>query len=205
MSASQGSPASALGSSQAGASTPGLEVKVRKAVAELLPNVDLNQVSVYKFRCMLARHLGLGKKGLEDTAEDVNTWIQDAVVFKAQLSTQTAAQRMAAIVEDLGQELSSQKSVAHFLTLSRVLPETLAATDLRQEFKRGSDSRRTKVRNRLNSHIFHTCAHVYKQKHISASGTPPPPLSMLMIFGFAVANFCPRNDCTTRPPIARQH
>ena len=93
MSASQGSPASALGSlrlgsSQAGASTPGLEVKVRKAVAELLPDVDLNQVSVYKFRCMLARHLGLGKKGLEDTAEDVNTWIQDAVVFKAQLSTQ---------------------------------------------------------------------------------------------------------------------
>ena len=52
----------------------------------------------------------------------------------------TEAQRMAAIVEDLGQELSSQKSVAHFLTLSRVLPETLAATDLRQEFKRGSDS-----------------------------------------------------------------
>ena len=38
---------------------------------------------------------------------------------------------MATIVEDLGQELSSQKSVAHFLTLSRVLPETLAATDLR--------------------------------------------------------------------------
>ena len=89
---------------------------------------------------MLARHLGLGKKGLEDTAEDGNTWIQDAVDFKAQLSTQTAAQRMAAIVEDLGQELSSQKSVAHFLTLSRVLPETLAATDLRQEFERGSDS-----------------------------------------------------------------
>ena len=96
-----------------------------------LAGTDLDTVTLSKFRRQVARHLGLGKKGLEHVAAQVNDWIKEAVAAKAQASAQTPEQRMAAVVGDLGAESAAAKLLVHFITISRVLPDTLAATDLR--------------------------------------------------------------------------
>ena len=72
------------------------EDTARKAVADLLEGDDLQQVSLYKFRRELARHMGLGKKGLEDDATVVNGWIQEAVAAKVKTAQGTPAQRLKA-------------------------------------------------------------------------------------------------------------
>jgi hypothetical protein len=100
-------------------------------IAELLPKTDMQDVSVYKFRRSVALHLGVGRKGLEDKADDVNQWIEQAVKAKTEKAVQTPSQRLAAVLEDLGKEVSSKKTQIHFLTFSRVLPETLASTSLK--------------------------------------------------------------------------
>lgn len=48
------------------------EDKTRKGIADLLEGADLEKVSLYKFRRELARHLELGKKGLDHKATDLN-------------------------------------------------------------------------------------------------------------------------------------
>ena len=72
------------------------EDTARKAIADLLEGTDLQQVSLYKFRRELARHMGLGKKGLEDQATVVNGWIQEAVAAKVKTAQSTPAQRLKA-------------------------------------------------------------------------------------------------------------
>ena len=107
------------------------EVRVRGAIAELLPAVDLQQVSVYDFRCQIARHLGLGRKGLEASADQVNVWIREAVDNRVARAEQSPAQRMEAILEVLGSEDESKKTQVHFITFSRLLPGTAELRDLR--------------------------------------------------------------------------
>ena len=101
---------------------------VQEAIAELLTATELSNCSVRKFRRQVASHLGLGKKGLETKAELVNAMIKDSVQ-KVSKQPETPAQRMAKIVEDLGAEKPGAKQFVYFGTLSRLLPETLAADD----------------------------------------------------------------------------
>ncbi|CAE7343110.1 unnamed protein product, partial [Symbiodinium microadriaticum] len=106
-------------------------VRIRGAIAELLPSVDLQQVSVYDFRCQIARHLGFGRKGLEASADQVNVWIREAVDNRVARAQESPEQRMEAILEMLGSEDDSKKTQVHFITFSRLLPGTVELRDLR--------------------------------------------------------------------------
>ena len=108
-----------------------LQPRVTAAVAELLPQSDLATESLYDFRCKISRHLGLGKKGLEKHAEAVNGWIREAVVQRSEAEVVTPEARMAKLVQELGEEMPQYKHLVHLVTISRVLPGTLEATDLR--------------------------------------------------------------------------
>ena len=71
---------------------------------ELLPTVDMGDVTLAKFRKLVSKHLGFGRKGLEPHADAVNRMIKEAV-HVANGSPQTAAEAMAATVaDDLGME-----------------------------------------------------------------------------------------------------
>ena len=109
------------------------ETRVRTAIEDMLKDADMSSTSVYSFRRAVSRHMGLGKKGLEQQAEAVNKWIGEAVIAKAATTEapQAPAARMQALLEDLGEPDTTYKGLVHFITLSRVLPETLASTDLR--------------------------------------------------------------------------
>ena len=107
------------------------EVRIRGAIAELLPSVDLQQVSVYDFRCQIARHLGFGRKGLEASADQVNVWVREAVDNRVARAQESPEQRMEAILEMLGSEDDSKKTQVHFITFSRLLPGTVELRDLR--------------------------------------------------------------------------
>ena len=104
--------------------------KVQAAIHELLASVDHSHCSVRKFRRLVASHLGYGKKGLEDKAELVNALIKESM-DKAAKQPETPAQRMAKIIEDLGQENKGAKQYVYLVTLSRVLPDTLAQGNLK--------------------------------------------------------------------------
>ena len=106
------------------------ELRVRGAVAELLPGVDLQQVSVCDFRQKVARHLGLGRRGLEAAAEQVNLWIREAVDHRAASAEQSPEQRLEAVLKELGQENGSRKTQVHLLTFSRLLPGTAEVRNL---------------------------------------------------------------------------
>ena len=108
------------------------EVRVRGAIAELLPSVDLQQVSVYDFRCQIARHLGFGRKGLEAAADQVNLWIREAVDNRMARAQESPEQRMQAMLEMLGSEDESKKTQVHLLTFARLLPGTAELRDLRE-------------------------------------------------------------------------
>eukprot|EP00439_Symbiodinium_sp_Y106_P057281 s3165_g8.t1 len=95
------------------------EVRVRGAIAELLPSVDLQQVSVYDFRCQIARRLGFGRKGLEAAADQVNLWIREAVDNRMARAQESPEQRMQAMLEMLGSEDESKKTQVHLLTFAR--------------------------------------------------------------------------------------
>ena len=105
--------------------------KVKAAIAELLPDKDTSHVTLRKFRRMLASHLGLGKKGLEGKAEEVNSLIREALAAQASSSVETPVQRMAKVVQEVGDEVNGAKGLVYLATISRVLPGTLAATGLK--------------------------------------------------------------------------
>ena len=103
--------------------------QIKASVAELLATVDRDSTSVFKFRRMVSQHMGLGKKGLEARADEVNDLIKQAVQTSS--PSATPAQRIAAIVQDLGDEDGDHKGVAYLGTISRVLADTQAASNLR--------------------------------------------------------------------------
>lgn len=105
------------------------EPKVKAAVEDLLQQVCAETVTVRKFRRQVASHLGLGKKGLEDKAEEVNAIIKEALSKHSE--GETSAQMIARTVECLGPEDTQAKQMVYLLTISRVLPGTLAITDLK--------------------------------------------------------------------------
>ena len=103
--------------------------QIKASVAELLATVDRDSTSVFKFRRMVSQHMGLGKKGLEARADEVNDLIKQALQTSS--PSATPAQRIAAIVQDLGDEDGDHKGVAYLGTISRVLADTQAASNLR--------------------------------------------------------------------------
>jgi hypothetical protein len=70
----------------------------------------------------------LKTKGLDSQAEQVNGWIKEAL--QPQLVQNNPEKRMAVLLAGLGKEDASSKQLVYLGTVSRVLPETLAATDL---------------------------------------------------------------------------
>ena len=108
-----------------------VERQVRAAIAELLPGVDLQTLSLYDFRCSVSRHLGWGRRGLEARAQRVSDWIKEAVEAHVAKSQQSPQQLFNAVLQDLGDEDSSKKLRVHMLTFSRLLPATIEAGDLR--------------------------------------------------------------------------
>ena len=105
--------------------------KVEAAIDELLPAQGLEAVTLRKFRRQVASHLGFGKKGLEAKADRVNAMIKQALT-KLRPPHGSPAERMAALVQELGEDCADNKQLVHLVTLSRVLPETLAQfADLR--------------------------------------------------------------------------
>jgi hypothetical protein len=89
-------------------------------------------------RKSISSHLGWGRKGLEKVAELVNPVIRQAIqeataaaAAAAAEPTATTAESMAKIIEGMGEEPTAAKNFVYFLTVSRVLPTTLDATDLR--------------------------------------------------------------------------
>ena len=106
--------------------------RVRGAIVELLAGVaDLSSITVYDFRCSVARHIGLGQNGLEHAAAEVNEWIKEAIASKGSPVAGSPAQRIAAVLADLGEGAASSKIRVHLVTLSRVLPETAEHCGLR--------------------------------------------------------------------------
>ena len=108
-----------------------VERQVRAAIAELLPGVDLQTLSLYDFRCSVSRHLGWGRRGLEARAQRVSDWIKEAVEAHVAKSQQSPQQLFNAVLQDLGDEDSSKKLRVHMLTFSRLLPATIEAGELR--------------------------------------------------------------------------
>ncbi len=104
--------------------------KVQAAIDELLQTVNCQTVTIRKFRRQVASHLGLGKKGLEAQAESVNAMIKSTLA-KQSCSQETPAQQMAKLLQELGEEDRTAKQYVYLCTLSRILPETLEASDLK--------------------------------------------------------------------------
>ena len=104
---------------------------MQAAIEELLKDVDRETVTLRKFRRQVASHLGLGRKGLESKADAVNALIKEAIAQQSQ-TAETASERMGKVIEALGEENTKAKQIIYLATLSHVLPETLAATDLKE-------------------------------------------------------------------------
>lgn len=106
-----------------------LKAAVCAAISELLPQTDLAEVSLAEFRASLAEHLGFDSTVLEgDCKQQVNEWIRATLQSPAAGAPE---QHMAEVVQGLGAEETNFKHQVHLLTISRVLPGTLASTDLR--------------------------------------------------------------------------
>jgi hypothetical protein len=106
-----------------------LSPRVAAEISERIHGVNQKTTSLKKMRRMLSEHLGLGKKGLELHIEAVSVLIASAVqevTAAGQPKVFTPAERMASIVQDLGDELTEAKQCVYLATVSRVLPETLA-------------------------------------------------------------------------------
>ncbi|CAE7703604.1 unnamed protein product, partial [Symbiodinium sp. KB8] len=111
-----------------------VERQARAAIAELLPGVDLQTLSLYDFHCSVSTHLGWGRRGLEAHAQSVSGWIKEAVEAHVAKSQQSPQQLFNAVLKDLGDEDTSKKLRVHMLTFSRIsrlLPATIEAGDLR--------------------------------------------------------------------------
>lgn len=109
-----------------------LEARVRGAISELFPQANIHEVSLKEFRQSVSSHLGHGQDGLEPHADLVNTWIKEAACSTEGQDSQTAEEKMASIVQELGEPPPNFKHMVHFVTISRVLPGTLQWTDLRE-------------------------------------------------------------------------
>lgn len=102
------------------------ETCVRAAIDELLPGVNLEETSLGEFRSALSLHVG---HDLETQADKVNEWIRDSVQKPA---APTPRPHLEGIIQSLGEEPAGPfKHPVHLVTISRVLPGTLEATDLR--------------------------------------------------------------------------
>jgi hypothetical protein len=104
--------------------------EIQAAMKELLAaSPEAKTMSLGKFRKKVACHLDLGKKGLDDRAEEFAAWTK--ALMDAQQAPQTPAQHMAHIVESVGEEVTGFQCMVYLATVSRLLPETVAAaTDL---------------------------------------------------------------------------
>ena len=104
------------------------EERVRTAIQDLLSEGGMEQVSLRKFKKMLARKLGVHKGQMNIYNDFVKACVKE---FWAPAAAQESpAERVAALVEALGGEAENSKQPVHFVTMTRVLPDTLAATDL---------------------------------------------------------------------------
>jgi hypothetical protein len=104
------------------------EDELLAGVRVLLQDTDLQQMSLGKLRRKLARHLGLRKEGLDDRADEVRELAKRAIAVAA--APVSPADAMATMLAGLGEEDTAAKQLVYLVTISRVLPETLAATDL---------------------------------------------------------------------------
>jgi hypothetical protein len=102
--------------------------RLKMVITGMLNEGGMEQMKVRKFMKLLARKLGVAKEQLEEHRDFIKTTVKEH--WAPQEVALTPAQRMAALVDELGGEAENSKQVIHFVTISRVLPDTLDATDL---------------------------------------------------------------------------
>jgi len=73
--------------------------QLKAGVAALLEEVDVNALSLGKFRKMLARHLGLHRKALDTRADEVKSIVKEAL--GKDMRPINAAQHMQSVLEEV--------------------------------------------------------------------------------------------------------
>jgi len=122
------------------------EDQIEAAAKDMLSEDGMEDVTSQKFKKMLARKLGVDRKHMDAHSDFVKKCVKDFWKPAAKLLTPT--QRVAALVEALGGEAGNSKQSIHFVTVSRVLPDTLGATDLVDVTKM------TRQQNLILQHLF---------------------------------------------------
>ena len=102
----------------AGDLTPG---QIQGAIRELLNGADVAHLSLGKFRKQVARHLGLGKKGLDGKAVEFASWTKALVEERER---PTPAAHIAEVVESMGEEVAGFQCIVYLATVSRLLHYT---------------------------------------------------------------------------------
>jgi hypothetical protein len=104
------------------------EDQIKAAAKQMLSEDGMEDVKFRKFKKMLARKLGVDMSQMSAHSDFVKKCVQE--FWKPAATPLTPTQRVAALVEALGGEAGNSKQLVHFVTVSRVLPDTLGATDL---------------------------------------------------------------------------
>jgi hypothetical protein len=101
--------------------------RIKTAVHDLLAEGGMEQMRLRKFKKLLASKLSVTKMQVDVHHELVKTCVRG--FWATSVPDVTPTQRMAALVEALGGEAENSKQRIHFVTVARVLPDTLDATD----------------------------------------------------------------------------
>lgn len=102
--------------------------RVKAAAQDLLAAGSAGNQSLKKFTKLLASNLGVPRTQVDVHREVVKACVKDFWATSAPKMTPT--QRVAALVEGLGGVAENSKQRIHLVTVARVLPDTLDATDL---------------------------------------------------------------------------
>ena len=123
-----------------GAGDPDVDVQTfsaeeaRGAIKEFLEGADRGDMTLDSVRQMVAERIGLSAEGLESRADDVNALITECFCAKQAIlhadQPEGPQQRMARIVDELGQERDTPRQTGYLVTISRVLPDVALASDL---------------------------------------------------------------------------
>ena len=94
-------------------------------------------MSLRKFKKIIARRLGVTKEEVGNFGDVVKDLVKEH--FAPKMQQQTPQQQMAALLEELGEEGENGSQLVYLVTISRVLPDTIAATDLVDVTKMSSE------------------------------------------------------------------
>ena len=99
--------------------------EIQAAMKEFLADPGARKLTLGKFRKKVACHLGLGKNGLDDKAEEFVAWAK--ALMDAQHGPPAPEAHMAEVVAAVGEEVAGFQCLVYLATVSRLLPETATA------------------------------------------------------------------------------